>query len=179
MDDNQHDKQPGHIGASMLFAMWILLFLLLGFLFNNILDKQQNPNRNISSNLSQNGVIEAVLERNRYGHYVVSGSINHHNVVFMLDTGATDISIPASIADTIGLSRGTKQIYQTANGNIDVYLTRLNTVSIDQITLNNVRATINPHSQGDEILLGMSFLKHLEFTQSGNQLIIRQYPDNN
>ena len=66
-------------------------------------------------------------------------------------------------------------IYQTANGRTLVFATRLNEVSIGGITLRNVRATINPGYKSDDILLGMSFLKHLEFTQRGDQLTIRQY----
>jgi aspartyl protease family protein len=180
MDNNQQDQEknpPSHIGAGMLFGMWILLFILLAYLFSNILDNQHNPNENINSTTMTNGAVETVLERNRYGHYVVSGMINNQDVVFMLDTGASDISIPEIQATKLGLSKGHKQIYQTANGNIDVYLTRLDMVSIGEIQLHNIKATINPHSQSDEILLGMSFLKHLEFTQRGNQLIIRQHPN--
>jgi len=172
---DQEKKQPAHPGAGMFFSMWILLFILLGYLFNNILDNQHNPNNKDLSSVLANGAIETVLERNRYGHYVVSGKINNHDVVFMLDTGATDISIPEFQANRLGLSRGHKQTYQTANGKIGVYLTRLDTVAIGDIQLHNIKATINPHSQSDDILLGMSFLKHLEFTQKGNQLIIRQY----
>jgi len=44
------------------------------------------------------------------------------------------------------------------------------------IKLVNVRASINPYVTGDDVLLGMSFLKYLEFTQKGTQLTIRQYP---
>jgi aspartyl protease family protein len=41
--------------------------------------------------------------------------------------------------------------------------------------LQQVRASINPNMQGNEVLLGMSFLKHLEFTQRGDSLTLRQY----
>ena len=45
------------------------------------------------------------------------------------------------------------------------------------ISLQNVRATINPGYKSNQILLGMSFLKHLEFSQRGDTLTLRQYPD--
>jgi aspartyl protease family protein len=95
----------------------------------------------------------------------------------MLDTGASDVAIPEDIAREIGLKRGRAMIYQTANGPATVYATRLNEISLGDIHLKNIRATINPNYQSNDILLGMSFLKHLEFTQRGDQLTLRQYHD--
>ena len=44
------------------------------------------------------------------------------------------------------------------------------------IALQDVPAAIAPGLADGQILLGMSFLKHIEFTQRGNTLILRQYP---
>jgi aspartyl protease family protein len=63
----------------------------------------------------------------------------------------------------------------TANGTIPVYLTTLDRIQIGKIVLYDVRASINPYMDEDEILLGMSFLRHLEFSQRDDQLILRQY----
>jgi aspartyl protease family protein len=52
----------------------------------------------------------------------------------------------------------------------------LDRVAVDGIELENVRAIINPNDDTDVILLGMSFLKKIEFTQRGDVLILRQYP---
>jgi len=107
---------------------------------------------------------------------VASGSINNTPVVFLLDTGASDVSVPEKLAQAIGLKRGRPMIYQTANGTITVYATRLDKVDLGGIVLGQVRASINPNMQGNKVLLGMSFLKHLEFTQRGDTLILKQYP---
>ncbi len=117
-----------------------------------------------------------VLQRNRKGHYVSSGYINGEPVTFMLDTGASDISIPASVADRLGLKRGAPLYFNTANGTVMGYSTFLDSVSIGDITLRNVRASINPNVKDMDILMGMSFLKHVEFTQRGDTLTLRQYP---
>ena len=95
----------------------------------------------------------------------------------MLDTGATDVAIPETIASELGLPRGPKAFYRTANGAVEVAMTRLDQVSLGDITLSDIRATINPGYRSDDILLGMSFLKHLEFTQRGDTLTLRQYSD--
>ncbi|MFN2327738.1 MAG: TIGR02281 family clan AA aspartic protease, partial [Chromatocurvus sp.] len=72
--------------------------------------------------------------------------------------------------------RGRPFTTRTANGNTTSYATRLASVSIGNIELNNVEAGITPGLQMGEILLGMSFLRHVEFTQRGSTLTLRQYP---
>jgi aspartyl protease family protein len=48
------------------------------------------------------------------------------------------------------------------------------TVSLGDIQLHNIRASINPYAPDDDVLLGMSFLKELEMVQRGDVLILRQ-----
>lgn len=156
----------------MLFAAWIVVLLLLTLLFNNWLDRQHNPNVNTVSTV-RDGVAEVVLQRNRYGHYLAAGEINGHPVTFLLDTGATDVSVPLAVAERVGLEAGPQRRYQTANGPITTYTTRLASVRVGEIELKRIRAHINPAMQQEEVLLGMSFLKHLEMVQRGNQLTLR------
>ena len=172
--EQQHSQKK--IGALMFALMWAGIFILLGLFFSDVLDKQNNPNQSVSTLLLSGDIKELALKRNRGGHYVANGSINSQPVTFMLDTGATDVSIPLSIARKLNLKAGPSAIYQTANGPVKVQLTRLEHISLGDISLSNVRATINPGYKSNEILLGMSFLKHLEFTQRGNTLTLRQYP---
>lgn len=162
------------IARYMIIVMWIIFLLLLYYGFEKVLEQQYNPNQNINSSVSDDANPAVTLKRNKYGHYVASGMINNHPVVFMLDTGASDISVPANIAREIGLKKGPSQTYQTANGPIIGYLTRLDSVSLGPITLHDLRASVNPNEQGDAILLGMSFLKRLEFTQRGDILTLRK-----
>lgn len=175
MHNPQHQQQK-RLGTSMIVLMWLGIFIFLGLFFSTQLDKQRNPNQSIDTSLLAGGVKQLVLQRNRQGHYVASGYINEQPVVFMLDTGATDVSIPASIADSLNLPDGPAATYQTANGPVRVKLTRIEHISLGEISLRDVRATINPGYRGDEVLLGMSFLKHLEFTQRGDTLTLRQQP---
>lgn len=117
-----------------------------------------------------------VLERNRQGHYVVSGTINHIAVTFLLDTGATDVAIPAAVATAAGLEPGLAGRASTANGLVTVYATRIAELQIGNIILNNIDASITPSMSGNTILLGMSALREIEFTQRGTTLTLRQLP---
>lgn len=162
------------IGKGMTILGWIVLLGLLTFYFSKHLEKQNNPNQDLA--LIQDGNIKEVqLKRNRYGHYVANGMINNKPVLFMLDTGATNISIPEKVAQRLKLKAGVKIPVITANGQIDVYATTLDRVSLGAIELEDIRGNINPFMDGEEILLGMSFLRHLDFSQKGDQLLIRQY----
>lgn len=165
-----------HIAGWMWFAFWLLLFGLLAVFFNNWLERERNPNQQVSTQFRQDGAREVTLQRNRYGHYNVSGEINGYGVEFLLDTGATDISVPAHIAERIGLKRLYETRFHTANGIARGYGTRIDTVRVGAITLHDLNASINPNVSDDIILLGMAFLKRIEFTQRGDTLILRQYP---
>ena len=173
--DNQESSNTRSIGISMVVLAWVVFLGLLAWWFTNYEASQRNPNQKISSRYTENGLEEIVLQRNRYGHYVATGSINGKPVTFLLDTGATDVSIPEQLANKLKLKRGISQVYNTANGQIIAYATKLKRISLGGIELKNVRASINPSVQGDEVLLGMSFLKELEFTQRGDTLTIRKY----
>jgi aspartyl protease family protein len=118
-----------------------------------------------------------VLERNHFNHYVTPGTINGVPVVFLIDTGATDVSVPAHLADALGLERGRARTYGTANGPAVVFGTRIDRIAIDAIELRDIPASLNPNVAGDEVLLGMSFLKHLEFTQRDRTLVLKPLPE--
>ena len=156
-----------------IFAWGVLLVLLASF-FSNWLSDQENPNQRPRSDSNTNGQIEVVLQANRQHHYVVNGTINGQDVVFLLDTGATDVVIPQRIAKLIGLQSGRKNYANTANGSVAVYSTQLESVTIGKIQLKNIKASINPSMDIDAVLLGMSALRKIEFTQRGNTLILRQ-----
>ncbi len=159
----------------MNYVAWILGFLLLTYWFQNYLDNKENPNQQPVSEFNQTGAIEVKLKRNAYGHYVTNGSINRQTVTFLLDTGATHVSVPETVAKRLSLPYGPTQKVNTANGIVDVYQTRLDTLTIGDITLRNVSASINPYMQSEQILLGMSALKRIEFSQRGNELTLKQY----
>lgn len=164
----------GGIGRFMIYGSWILTALLLTWLFAGLLDNQRNPNSSVRSSVGPAGETRVVLERNRFGHYVTSGRINGAEVEFLLDTGATVVSVPHSVAGRLGLVPGRETVVQTANGRIINYATTLDSVEIGGIKLVGVAASINPHSSAREVLLGMTFLKHLEITQRGNMLTLTQ-----
>lgn len=173
-EDNQNTDDPVvSIGRYMMFAMWAGLLALLTLIFYNWQQSEMYPNESASSILNARGQTELILEANRQGQYIVTGSINTTPVVFLVDTGANDVSIPGHIADKIGLRRGMKIIYETANGTAIGYQTKIKTINVGGIKLKNIKASINPNVRFNEVLLGMSFLKHIEMIHKNKTLILR------
>ena len=157
-----------------VWLAWIIALALLMFFFQDVLDEQYNPNTQPEMRLTAGGQAEVILAQNRQGHYVARGTINDTPVTYLLDTGATQVSIPAHIADKLGLVAQGNYRVQTANGSITVYKTEITQLSLGNIFLYNVAAHINPAMKSDEILLGMSALKQVDFQQTGKQLILRE-----
>ena len=155
-------------GKGMITLAWLVLLGLLTLFFSGYLEHQSAPN----ASLSQSADRQVVLKMNRAGHYVAPGWINGKSVKFLLDTGATDVAVPASLARQLSLPRGADTLSQTANGVVRSYRTVLDSVRLGGIELNNIRATVFPGMPGGEVLLGMSFLKHLELTQREKTLVL-------
>lgn len=172
----ENDKPRDFIsraGTTMTVIAWIIFLLILMSVFDYLVSKRNNPNQNIVTTVS-GPIKEIELQRNSYGHYVATGTINANDVTFLLDTGASDIAIPESLADEIGLIKGPAITVKTANGNTRAYLTHLDSVALGDIELHDLNATILMNITGEEVLLGMNFLKHFEIMQKGRTLTIRQ-----
>ena len=164
-------------GVWMIAGAWIVLLAIASVAFSEWLADRENPNRAIDARVHDNGAREVVLAQNREGHYIAPGAINGADVVFLLDTGATTISIPSGVARRLGLRGGSPTQVRTASDIITVQSVVLDRVTIGPITRRRVRAHVNPRMPGDQVLLGMSFLRHLELVQRDRTLTVRQAPD--
>ena len=156
----------------MIIAWAAALFLATRF-FGEWEQRQENPNTVVASEHGD-GYVEVKLTSNRDGHFVMTGQINARPVQFMLDTGATNVAVPENVAQTLRLERGERVQVSTANGRTDAFRTPLQRLQIGDIVLNNVRALVVPGLDGEQVLLGMSAVKQLEFTQRGGTLLLRQ-----
>jgi aspartyl protease family protein len=116
-----------------------------------------------------------VMTGDNQGHFYATGSVNGTAVRFLVDTGATMVSLGAGDARRIGLdfNRGQKGMTQTANGQALVSKVKLDTVRIGDVTLHNVDALIHQNEM-PVALLGMSFLNRMEMQRDGNTMTLRK-----
>jgi len=157
-------------GLFMLAIAWLLVFSGIYWFFDDWYRRQYNPNSSAALLVNQ---AEVVLQRNRAGHYVAAGEINGINVTFLVDTGATQVALSEKFARQLGVRRGGNVSVQTANGTVAGFSTRLDMVRIGSIEVHDVSALVAPGIGDDTVLLGMSFLQHVEFTQRNGQLILK------
>ena len=127
----------------------------------------------VESRVGAGGVPELVVRQGSGGHYVVSGKVNGVDVDFLLDTGATNVALPHALALRLGLERGVPVQIRTASDIVPGYLVTLDRVELGPLSLRRVRAVVTERMIGDEVLLGMSFLRHFEFSQRGRILTVR------
>ncbi len=156
------------IGRRMIWLAALGLLVGLYAMFSTL---GQNGGEIIS--IDAGGAAMIVLEQDRNGHYQVKGQINQQPVNFLVDTGATDVAIPESVARALGLEFGPRVQVMTAAGPLNAWMTRLDEVSIGGIRRRNVRATITS-GEFNEILLGMSFLRHYDLLQQDGKLVISE-----
>lgn len=178
MDDPRDtDDLPSRLGKIMLLGAWVVGLTIVVVVFQGFIEEARNPNRAAQAEPGPDGVLQVVLERNRAGHYVADGAINGQQVVFLLDTGATQVALPVAVARRLGLPLRPGGIGRTANGDVQTWSTLLDNVNLGGLVAQRVSATVLPGMEGDEVLLGMSYLKRFELTQRGDTLTIRPQRD--
>ncbi|MDR1850393.1 MAG: TIGR02281 family clan AA aspartic protease [Zoogloeaceae bacterium] len=122
----------------------------------------------------QDGAV-ARLTADSAGHFFTNGQINGRSVKFVVDTGASSISIGPAEARKLGLdlSRGTQMQLSTANGVTPAVGIKLDTVRVGDITLRNVDAVVGQQDM-PFVLLGMSFLNRTNMQREGDILLLKQ-----
>ncbi|MDP3521788.1 MAG: retropepsin-like aspartic protease [Hydrogenophaga sp.] len=116
-----------------------------------------------------------VLEAGPGGHFITAGQINGKHVQFMVDTGATAVSLGRPDAERIGLkpSDGKPVQMNTANGVVLGYQVRLSSVKVGDATLYEVPAVVMPMPM-PYVLLGNSFLSRFQLKRDNTQLILEK-----
>ena len=121
----------------------------------------------------QNERATVVLMPDKNGHFVSSGSINGASILFLVDTGATMVSLSVEDARRAGVNylAGERGYSQTANGVTSVYKVKLGQVTLGDITLRDIDGVVHENAL-PVVLLGMSFLGKLEMRREGGSLTL-------
>ena len=126
---------------------------------------------------SPGGGTTIVLTADSGGHFWTQGTINGKSVRFVVDTGATNVSMSQSQADQLGLDyrSGQRGISNTANGQVQSYRMPLTSVRVGEVEVYNVAATIVPVPM-DYVLLGNSFLTRFQMKRENDTLtLVKRY----
>jgi aspartyl protease family protein len=118
---------------------------------------------------------QIVLTAGSGGHFFANGSINGKAVRFVVDTGATYVSMGAAEAERLGIDfrRGERGMTQTANGTMPAYKVMLASVRIGDVQVYNVEALVG-QSGMDQILLGNSFLTRFQMKRENDLMTLNR-----
>jgi len=107
------------------------------------------------------------------GMFLADGSVNGMPVRFMVDTGATYVSMSARDAMRLGVdyNKGRPVMMQTANGTVLKYLVKFDSVKLGSIELTGVDGVVGGQDM-PVALLGMSFLQRLEMQHEGQTMTL-------
>ena len=131
-------------------------------------------NRAIAGNFKKPDENKLRILADAGGMYFVKGTINAASTSFLVDTGATHVTMSGDKARALNIDfhNGKRGMAQTAAAVVPVWQIMLNSVSIGGIKMNNVSATVIDGDKPAEVLLGNSFLRHTDMQQTNSVLII-------
>ena len=135
--------------------------------------------QSISLGGASSGAQRAAIVSDGKGHFFALAAVNGVSIRFMIDTGATLVTISSTDARRAGVNYllGERVAVQTANGIVPAYRVKFDTVRLGEIVLNNVDGVVVEGSGlGSSGLLGMSFLNRTEMRrESDTMTLTRRY----
>jgi aspartyl protease family protein len=131
-------------------------------------------NQSIATNFKKRDHVTIRIAPDARGMYYARGYINGHSTSFLVDTGATNVTLSGSKANALGIDfrQGVPGLANTAASVVQVWQIKLSSVRIGGIELNNVNATVIPGAKPSDVLLGNSFLGRTEIQQTNSVLTI-------
>lgn len=156
---------PTRTGLIPMMIFWCVVLGLLYVLMTHYLKPKQ-------AQVLANG--DLVIHRSHDGHFYTSGTINGKQVNFMVDTGASLVSVSEKFAQKAFIRGGVPTTFHTANGNRPGRVVDGVGVSIGPVSVTNVKVGVGLNL-GDEknALLGQSFLSKFDITMTKNQMVLR------
>lgn len=151
-----------------LVAAMVWLAIVIGGYF--VIDRLSAPAPVVRS--AGGDQIEIIVPVDRDGHYYVVGEINGQPVKFLVDTGASYISVGSDFARRADLPRGVSGFFNTANGNVEGRIVRNQQVRADIFEVSGVTIAVLP-GKSEHGLLGQNFLQYFEVSQSAGKLKLR------
>ncbi len=147
---------------------WVIIIgvLLIGFSYKSELVRIYNR---VYANLIPGNYVKdnkktVIVYANQYGHYYVNSITQGANIKYLIDTGATTVSLTRADAEKIGIDINKLNYTQkvsTANGIVLSAPVKLDYIQINDIIVEDIRASVSQDNGLEKSLLGMSFLNKL------------------
>ncbi|MDJ0931340.1 TIGR02281 family clan AA aspartic protease [Breoghania sp.] len=156
-------RRVGEVLSAVIFWGGLAVILVTGYSMRYELETM---GRNVLASLMPGMAVErgdgtVSLARDRSGHYVLDATVDCASVRFLVDTGASVVTLTAEDARAAGVDLDRLHfgaIVSTANGQAQVAPVRLSKVKIAGTTLTGVRAFVARDEALDTSLFGMNAL---------------------
>lgn len=156
---------PLMTGLIPMMIFWFAVMGLLYVLMTHYLKPKQ-------AQVLANG--DLVINRSQDGHFYTTGKINGKEANFMVDTGASLVTVSEEFAQQALIQGGVPTVFRTANGNRPGRVVDGMRVSIGPISVTNVKVGVGlTGDDANQALLGQSFLSKFDISTVKNQMVLR------
>ena len=116
-----------------------------------------------------------VLEQDKGGHYFLDSEVNDIPVKFVVDTGASVVSLPSSVASAANIACNGQNniVLETANGSTSACTAVIAKLKFGSFLVKDVAAAIVPNL--GQPLIGMNILEKFNITQVDNKMKITEH----
>lgn len=167
----QEDEVRAGLGRSVrrgtlgILAFWLAVMGVLYYFMDRYL--QPAP-----VTVSARG--ELVIPRARDGHFYAPGLVNGQPVNFLVDTGASLVSVSEELARRAGLGAGESAVFMTANGQRPGRIVAGVPVTVGPVSVSAVRVGVGlTGPDSSDALLGQSFLSRFDILLQQDHMILR------
>jgi len=156
---------PRQTGLIPLIVFWCIVMGLLYAGMTHYLKPKQ-------ATVRANG--ELVIQRAQDGHFYTMGRIQGLDVKFLVDTGASLVTVSEAFARKALLTGGEPTIFRTANGDRPGRVVDGVSIGIGSVEARNIKVGVGLHGGAeDEALLGQSFLSKFDITLGKDHMILK------
>lgn len=165
--DGQGKKAPSAL-KSGLFPMILFWCVVMGLLYL-VMTHYLKPKQ---AQVLANG--DLVIQRSQDGHFYSTGTVNGRSAKFLVDTGATVVSVSEAFARQAHIVGGVATTFKSANGEHPGRLVDGVDVSVGPLRVRNVKIGVGLRfGEEDEVLLGQSFLSRFDVLMNKDQMVLR------
>jgi aspartyl protease family protein len=156
------------LNQTSLLGMIVFWVAVMGLLYWGMKHYQQVK----PAHVIQAGVMS--IPRSSDGHFYVQGAVNGVSTTFMVDTGASLVTVSEPFARKANIQLGMPITFHTANGNVPGRLADRVPVSIGGDSVpTSIGIGLNLDGDQAESLLGQSFLSKFDVSMEKDNMILR------
>jgi aspartyl protease family protein len=152
-------------GRLAIVAFWLVVIGLLYLVATQVLKPKP-------ATVTATG--DLVIPKARDGHYYAEGTVGGKPVMFMVDTGASTVTVSEVLANAAALGAGVPTTFQTANGAMQGRIVNGVPVTLGPFSVSSVRVGVGlVGGEPDAALLGQNFLGKFDILMAGDKLTLR------